>query len=1107
MKWFNKILFTILVFLCIPFYVYAESDSSGEQGGGAGIVNSCSPNCKGIQRSSSLAGVRITFVDANGKAVAASGGKSYDFETYVKPGKAGMNFTYNSNGGDRNKIAMAGGGNYGAGSMNESGLKKFSAVAAAYNAAATTYGAQVTTLNTSGNTGGNLTGMDKELSFFLSLTKKGLEPAKYAANVNAFITAIAEVTGGFNASELIYKIAEGCSSGDEIFIVMEPLFFWSGKVGGSYQNYFGSLSDSYHFFNGSIIGALSNTNNMAYLIYYEREIASFKGAKGVSKNGFPIQSGSDLLSTYGYGIAVDWANDPAGYCGSCTYENGKFAYDNKLYPGDLVIPSGFATIQDFAFTDRDKGGAGCCQLLESKLGTMPKEWQEAYNRLCKEDDKDCCTPDVPNTPVVIDVNNCCTDATESRVIESELDDLFCRDNELQVDFYKNRCNNEQFKTNLNEYCDLYCTERVVIEIPGAITATSGRYFKLTQTSHGTTSPYIDGYRRCRVKIYYDEWRERYVEKVQSQVDNFNEFQKQSSRKANYEDAIPTEQVISKNGTINVSCSETDNKGVTHHGTSSATFSYTYYKYTFENKHGYHTIKLNNNNYTRVEILNDKSDKVDHEPYSLYKYEEAKAAYDAAVSQAKSACKYANKSVGGDSFDEQNISYRSENPKEVLANEITPAITNAKGKYEAATKEAYELEQKIDFCDFYFDDTKTRLPESVTYIGKDAKANYEFSPDVLFRYSQVYLNEESQKALDTLQVEFDKSCEYETIYDSNETGVDEIKPDRYSGIYGTGAELMRDFKRDKAIAYEEHGIPMSSYYDHDYNAEKKYTTDAKYHAMCKWTEKSNPVYTLVPSGVASSDNSLVDNFTIHDREYRIYLSTFDGTYETYWDIDNIGHKGKLTDYFKNGKTCAAENPADVGTTMTCKIHVEHELVLTGKCNGSNGTETTINSDDCEKLNEGYDLFLFKIVDPSNFFPTGTNTDSGEIAKNWTGTDRGVEVMNEINTRANNGETYNPENISYSVTLTPTDMRHIKNYNAERESNNGYSDFNLHCDAVEEVQTNSMVDGKGVTKCKSYFIENLSKGVVHYGNQDHKVNVWSSSKTLEQIRQTNTNKNRW
>lgn len=86
---------------------------------------------------------------------------------------------------------------------------------------------------------------------------------------------------------------------------------------------------------------------------------------------------------------------------------------------------------------------------------------------------------------------------------------------------------------------------------------------------------------------------------------------------------------------------------------------------------------------------------------------------------------------------------------------------------------------------------------------------------------MYLNEESQKALDTLQIEFDRSCEYETIYDSNESGVDEIKPDRYSGVYGTGSELMHDFKRDKQIAYEENGIPMSSYYDHEYNAEKIY----------------------------------------------------------------------------------------------------------------------------------------------------------------------------------------------------------------------------------------------------------------------------------------------
>ncbi len=1101
MKKINKILFALIIFLSIPFYVNAEHDSSGENGGSAGIINSCSPNCTGIQRSSSLAGVRITFVDKNGNAVSASGTQSFDFETYKKKSPT---FTYNANAGDRNKIAMSGGGNYSAGSMKESDLKKFSAVAAAFNKYASMEGSpHTTTLNTSGNTGGNLTGMDKELQFFLSLTSPTNE--YYANDVNAFIRAIAEVSGGFNADDLIYKVAEGCKSGDEIFIIMEPLFFWSGSVNGSYQNYFGTLADSYHFFGGSLIGSAYNTTNMAYLIYYERVIPSFLGTTGVSDHQIQIQTGADLIRKEGFGIAVDWANDPAGYCGSCTYEDGKFSYNNQQYPGDLVIPSKFPTVQDYAFTDRSEGGAGCCELMKSTLDTLPSSWQEKYNELCNQPDGDCCTPDVPNIPPVIDVNNCCTDSTESKVIESELDDIFCRDNDLQVDFFKNRCNNEQFKTNLNEYCDLYCTERVTIEVPGAITAVSGRYFKLTETSKGTTSPYIEGYRRCRVKIYYDEWRVKYVEKVTNQVNQFNEFQHQSQVKANYEDAIKTKETKNVSGTVTASCYDYDDTGAKVTDSAQVSWSATYYKYTFSNKYKYYKVKLNNNNYTKVEIVSDGSDREDHEPYSLYKYDEALKAYEDAKSEASSSCKYGNVSFSG-SFPSENITYRNENPEEVI-NDINSKVTTAKGSYEAATKEAYELEEKIDMCDFYFDDSQSRLPEQATYIGKDAEANYEFSPDILFRYSQAYLNDESKKALDTLNVEFDKTCSYEIIYNDNETDVDEIKEDRYSSIYGTGSEAMHDFSRNKTITYEENGIPMSSYYDTVYNAEKKYTTDAKYHSTCTWTEKSNPTYTLVPSGLASSDNTLVDNFTIHDREYRIYLSTFDGIYETYWDITNIGHKGKLTEYFKNGKTCANESPNDVSTTITCKIHVEHELVYTGKCNGSNGTETTINVDDCDKYSEGYDLFVFKYVDPSNLFPNGTTSEAGDYAKNWTDTERGQEVMAEIEKNAEDGNTYSPDHVTYSYTLTPEALKHLKNYNEERVQYNGYSDFNLHCDLVDEVQTNSLEEGKGVTKCKSYLLEDIANGIIHYDNKDHEVSIWNSENNIDTIRQKMTNEGKW
>ena len=1107
MKNLYKIFITLAVFMLIPTIVFAESDSSGEQGGGAGIGNSCSPNCVGIQRSSSLAGVRITFVDANGKAVAASNGLSFDFETYIKPGKEGLNTTYNAFSGDRNKIALAGGGNYSAGSINEGSIKKFSAVAAAYNKFAPMEGStHLTSLKTSGNTGGNLNGMGNELNFFLGLTRAG-NPT-YAADVNAFIRAIAEVSGGFNADDLIYEVAQGCNTGEEIFIVMEPLFFWSGKVNGAYQNYFGSLADSYHFFGGKIIGALSNTNNMAYLIYYEREIAAYHGATGVSRKGFTIQGGTDLLSTAGFGLAVDWANDPGEYCNTCSYVNGKFSYDNKIYPGDLVIPSNFKSIQEYAFTDRGSGGAGCCTLLEPQISSMPKEWQDAYRELCKEPEPECCDPGVPDGPKELDVHNCCEDSATSVVKDWDLDDIFCYDNELQVDFYKNRCENDRFKdtTVINEYCDLYCTERVTMEVPGAITATSGRYFKLTETSRGTTSPYIEGYRRCRIKVYYDEWRDDYVEKVKNQVEQYNEFQRLSSMEKNYQDAIPTKQTISKNGTVTAHCSEYDSANqVTKTNHASAQFSYTYYKYTFSNKYDYYTVDLKDDHYTRVEIVNGSKKKEPHTPYSLYKYEEALAAYKAAQDSAAASCGYSGHvSYSGDQFDVQNIDYTSEYPEEVLT-QITSSKEAAKKAYKIATEEAYTLEEKIDKCDFYFNDEKSRLEEKVEYDGKDAEKHYEFTPDLLFRYSQAYLGEDAKVAMDTLSIEFDRTCNYEIIYpDADDAG--EIKPDRYSGVYGNGSERMHDFDKDIEIQYET-GFNASKYYDYEYKAEKLYTTDAKYHAECSWTEKDEDTFTLVPSGLASNTTEL--NYTVHNREYKIYLSAFDGTYQTYWDINNIGHKGGFTDFFKRGSnTCAGENPEEIGTTITCKIHIEHELILTGKCNGSNGTDTTVYKEDCEKLKEGYDLFKFKIVEETDFFPSGTDSEGGGFAYNWISTERGQQVMKEINDKAATKSTYAPENISYQFEFNSNDMRQLKNYNASREDdNNGYSDFNMHCECPTEAQTNSLENGVGCSQCKSYLIEDLEKGIITYNGTSHKVSVWASSKSLQDIRNANTAKGRW
>ncbi|MDE6292429.1 MAG: hypothetical protein K2L98_01975, partial [Bacilli bacterium] len=174
------------------------------------------------------------------------------------------------------------------------------------------------------------------------------------------------------------------------------------------------------------------------------------------------------------------------------------------------------------------------------------------------DGENCCTEN-PIEPGWIggSVNNCCEDGGNSEAHEYDLDQLFCRDKDLEVDYYAPKCKTDYYvqeDTTLNEkYCKMYCTERVSVEIPGPITAVSGRYFQLTQTSHGTKSPYIEGFKRCRIRVQYDVWEEDYYQAVKKQIKGYNDFQYNEAYKKMYEDAIKKGKVANQSETSTISC--------------------------------------------------------------------------------------------------------------------------------------------------------------------------------------------------------------------------------------------------------------------------------------------------------------------------------------------------------------------------------------------------------------------------------------------------------------------------------------------------------------------------------------------------------------------------
>ena len=730
----------------------------------------------------------------------------------------------------------------------------------------------------------------------------------------------------------------------------------------------------------------------------------------------------------------------------------------------------------------------------------------------------CCTeaPDIIPGHIEGTVNNCCG-PTGSEAHEYDLDELFCYDEDLKVEYYRKKCDIDYYKqenAGLNDYCELYCTERVSVDLPGPITAVSGRYFKLSPNPKGhTTSPYIQGVRRCRVRIKYDEWEKDYGAQVDLQVQYFNKIQELRAQEKMYEKAEPTKHLVRDyiKGYADCSCDVKDGlnpdgsqkyKKITDRAETQGRY-FVYNRWTFAIRSvNYYQIKIDaakRENYTAYKILSDGSRTATHPQYSYYNVAQYKGALDNLKKEAGTLCTQKLQNCARntavktdrDELEAEKVEYKHEDVGEELDN-IVAEIESAVTYYNLASKSAKTKEEQIDVCNDYF----------IEYKGKKAEENYKFDAKNAFSYSQTYLDDFGNLQQDIISVGWEETpgCIIEGPFFGDD---EDIRDPKYSEVYSpVGSPKEYENVEDMAPVNSPDDIPLlkdgnayKDYRDKPYDAGKKFTHDAKYTAVCEWKEKDNTLYTLVPNGSTAESTSEI-NYTQHDRQYRVYLSTLDGTYETFWNLSGLGTDGRFDDYFKkHGTTCAGESAKDVAI-FTCKLHVEYEIVLTGYCNG-----VTNGIDDCSPYKEGYDLFNFKVVDPSNLFPSGTVKDGKEFAHNWVGTEEGRETLGAIEETGKNDETYAIDNLTYAFELSPTDMRHIKAYNETRIAEGGYSDFELVCQ--ETCKTVSTPENEvGCRKCHSTFLENLAAGNVRYNGTDHEVNGWANSReTLGQVRNGN------
>lgn len=703
----------------------------------------------------------------------------------------------------------------------------------------------------------------------------------------------------------------------------------------------------------------------------------------------------------------------------------------------------------------------------------------------------------------VEVNNCCEDSTTSKVSEPILNDLFCRDDDLKVDYYKLKSGiNEYLQTNTDldsNYCQMYCTERTQVDIPGALTATNGKYFQLSQNKvSGTYAPHTQSTKRCRIRVEYDKWLTDYRRQVDASVDAYNEYQKNKAYEASYRKAASEEKEENKKTeTVTVRCVKEDScseyipgtqvckPGKTISGyTASDSFDLHYYEHNFIS-HNYERIARNSSlSAENIRHVGNFSTNIS-KTYKVLDYDSVKGAVgDFIRDHSDASC-----SVSSDMY---NAAGNAENSGLYFddvtadANNYKSAADGNNSAYTAAIGQIQTLQKTLTRCDKYFTDDSVSSTNS-------AEQMYNLPTSLSsFKYTQIYQDDYGNPKQTQVTVGFEGSCQYtrETDVSTPDTFAVSGTGGNYSTTYGAGFASMKVL--GKNLYYSN--TTSSSFFtnfvtDETYAADKMFWHDGRYTATCDWNRTdvdkytvgtdgkvvtTNPstddsAYRLVPRGEVYNYKSSLVNYSEHEFVFS-YSSSYDGKFETYWDLKGLGENSKFDKYFEDGAgTCANQNPGDT-SLLTCSLSSFHGGSFYGCCCGdSNGT--TYSTTTCDPYSDKAVKYEFKIVDPAKMFPA--NTDG--YADNWK-TTLGNTAREAIEELGKNLSTYSPKTLSYSFVLTPSDMKQIKKYNSILNSYGGYTDSDLTCDCSEVQGDGNKDNGKSCTKCTSSFLDNLASGKI-------------------------------
>ena len=629
----------------------------------------------------------------------------------------------------------------------------------------------------------------------------------------------------------------------------------------------------------------------------------------------------------------------------------------------------------------------------------------------------------------------------------------------------------------NRYCVISCKEDYYMEMPTAKLVNAGRYF--------TFKASIDGEKTCYTNtIDRDLYNEDVVDAQKELIDAFNNYKDwEAASKANKENDERSYTSSSRPVSNGCGCDSETSSGI--FGAYTETYTYPYFYITSENiDTGIVT------GYMGTSTSSKDISSITHTENGGNYHDSWDCPTDTNPNKTCScsgSCTYTVIDEVKDIGDLQEYI----DAKLVAAlsrlNEAQEAFENVIKEYNKCSEWETELQYDEENPHVYYDYEESYLDDFYNGYGEMTEVISNKNTSEWYCNSSVSSNGSENQA--QLSSSGSSGINYESC------SLRTPSSSKYTGVYYTYCTVNSCKEETRDIS------------------------DARYKKVTSSVEAdyvpATLFYNIYPSGEITDESA--DNNVALENSLPVSLNTKRGIYKYTVNIDSLGEfyeNGSAFDNPSNGEPgrLIASNRDDnsvinkddygefvdengtvqyacsylvnMGITDGDTIVCDFDTECTGDdciadCIGPN-CDYECDGDDCiaDCIGAGciYDSdagtsLIERVVSLSNLFPDGTNS------YNWNrdANDKAATTIDEIQDAGN--AIYEEEPI-FSVTITPSVARAIKQYNDDAEAHGGYSNSTLSCYAL---------DGYEEIACYSSFITGLLEGRVEYDGVDYINNI--------------------